>query len=240
MRGDIDAGSQLLDISLDEVAELNLSFRSFTGLSQLVEIFVHAGRMAEGQAVLKGMEQFDAGCYTPKLLRLKGELSLLQRTQAAAQTRRTSSRRRSMRHNGRERYPGRRARRRASPAYCAIKAAPPTPPLASSRSTIASRRDSVLPILLRRNSYWMTSALPDAAKVCSHDARTCMVAMIGDAGRARATARSASERLPEASMGIQLGHQECIEPPNILALRRRRITQEVGGPARITGRRYLA
>ena len=74
MRGDIDAGSQLLDTSLGEVAQSNLSFRSFTGLSQLAEILVQAGRMAEGQAVLKGMEQFEAGFYTPELLRLKGEL----------------------------------------------------------------------------------------------------------------------------------------------------------------------
>jgi predicted ATPase len=32
------------------------------------------------------MEQFEAGCYTPELLRLKGELSLLQGTPAAAET----------------------------------------------------------------------------------------------------------------------------------------------------------
>jgi predicted ATPase/DNA-binding winged helix-turn-helix (wHTH) protein len=85
-RGDIDAGSELLDVSLDEVAQLNLSFRSFTGLSPLVEIFVHAGRMTQGQAVLEGMEQFEAGCYAPELLRLKGELFLLQDTPAAAET----------------------------------------------------------------------------------------------------------------------------------------------------------
>jgi hypothetical protein len=84
--GDIDTGSQLLDTSLDEIAQSNLSFRSFTGLSQLAEILVHAGRMAEGLAVLKGMEQFEAGFYTPELLRIKGELSLLQGTPAAAET----------------------------------------------------------------------------------------------------------------------------------------------------------
>jgi predicted ATPase len=86
MRGDIDTGSQLLDTSLGEVAQSNLSFRSFTGLSQLAEILVQAGRMAEGQAVLKGMEQLEAGFYTPELLRLKGELYLLQGTPAAAAT----------------------------------------------------------------------------------------------------------------------------------------------------------
>jgi predicted ATPase len=86
MSGDIVAGSQLLDASLDEVAQSNLSFRSFTGLSHLVEILLHAGRMAEGLAVLKGMEQYEAGCYTPELLRLKGELSLLHGTLAAVET----------------------------------------------------------------------------------------------------------------------------------------------------------
>jgi len=86
MGGEIDAGSQLLDTSLDEIARSNLSFRSFTGLSQLADVLVHAGRMAEGLAVLKGMEQLEAGCYMPELLRLKGELSLLQGTPAAAET----------------------------------------------------------------------------------------------------------------------------------------------------------
>jgi hypothetical protein len=86
MGGDIVAESQLSDTRLDEVAQSNLSFGSFTGLSHLVEILVHAGRMAEGLAVLKGMEQYEAGCYIPELLRLKGELSLLHGTIAAVET----------------------------------------------------------------------------------------------------------------------------------------------------------
>jgi predicted ATPase len=49
-------------------------------------MLVHAGRTAEGQTVLRGMEQYEAGCYTPELLRLKGELALLQGTLAAAET----------------------------------------------------------------------------------------------------------------------------------------------------------
>jgi hypothetical protein len=75
-----------LDTSLDEIAQSNLGIRSFTGLSQLAEVLVHTRRMAEGLAVLKGMEQLEAGCYTPELLRLKGELFLLQSTPAAAET----------------------------------------------------------------------------------------------------------------------------------------------------------
>jgi predicted ATPase len=86
MAGDIDAGSRLLDISLDEIAQSNVSVRSPTGLSQIVEILVRAGRMAEGLAVLKRMEQLEAAIYTPELLRLKGELSLLHGTPATAET----------------------------------------------------------------------------------------------------------------------------------------------------------
>jgi predicted ATPase len=40
--------------------------------------------MAEGLTVLEaGMEQFEPGCYSPELLRLKGELLLLQSTPPA-------------------------------------------------------------------------------------------------------------------------------------------------------------
>jgi hypothetical protein len=86
MAGDIGAGSQLLDISLDEIAQSNVGVRSPTGLTQIVEILVRGGRMAEGLAVLKRMEQLEAAIYTPELLRLKGELSLLHGTLSAAET----------------------------------------------------------------------------------------------------------------------------------------------------------
>jgi hypothetical protein len=85
MAGDIDAESQLLDISLDEIAQSNVGVRSPTGVTQIVEILVRGGRMAEGFAVLKRMEQLEAAIYTPELLRLKGELSLLHGTLAAVE-----------------------------------------------------------------------------------------------------------------------------------------------------------
>ena len=45
-----------------------------------------AGRIAEGLALLEaGIEQFEPGWFTPELLRLKGELFLLQSTPAAAE-----------------------------------------------------------------------------------------------------------------------------------------------------------
>jgi predicted ATPase len=85
--GNADGGSRQLVTGLDEVVQSNLRFRSLTGISQLAEALTHAGRMAEGLTVLEaGMEQFEPGCYTPELLRLKGELLLLQSTPAVAET----------------------------------------------------------------------------------------------------------------------------------------------------------
>jgi predicted ATPase/DNA-binding winged helix-turn-helix (wHTH) protein len=85
--GNVDRGSRQLVTGLDEVVQSNLRFRSLTGISQLAEALTHAGRMAEGLTVLEaGMEQFEPGCYTPELLRLKGELLLLQSTPAVAET----------------------------------------------------------------------------------------------------------------------------------------------------------
>ena len=58
-----------------------------TGLIELAEALVQAGRIAEGLAVVEAaIEQSEVGWLTPELLRLKGELSLLQGTPAAAET----------------------------------------------------------------------------------------------------------------------------------------------------------
>jgi hypothetical protein len=47
---------------------------------------VHAGRIAEGIAVLEaGIEQAEARWITPELLRIKGELIVLQSTAAGAE-----------------------------------------------------------------------------------------------------------------------------------------------------------
>ena len=83
--GDLDAGLRQLHTELDEVADANLRFRFLTGLGPLVEAVVEAGRIAEGLAMVEtGLNQFEAGCYTPELLRLKGELLLLQDTPSVA------------------------------------------------------------------------------------------------------------------------------------------------------------
>ena len=58
-----------------------------TGLAELSEALGHAGRIAEGLAVLEaGIQQSEGGWLTPELLRLKGELFLLQSTPAVAET----------------------------------------------------------------------------------------------------------------------------------------------------------
>jgi predicted ATPase len=81
MGGDIVVGAQLLDTSLDEVAQFDLGFRS----TLMAEALGQAGRIAEGLALVEaGIEQFEANCYTPELVRLKGELSLLHGRPGAA------------------------------------------------------------------------------------------------------------------------------------------------------------
>jgi len=68
----------------DEIAEPDFSFRSLTGLTELAEALAHTGRIAEALAAVEaGIEQSDGGWITPELLRLKGELFLLQSTPAA-------------------------------------------------------------------------------------------------------------------------------------------------------------
>ncbi len=59
--------------------EPNFSFRSLTGLMPLAEALGQSGRIAEGLALLEaGIGQFEACCFTPEVIRLKGELTLLQ------------------------------------------------------------------------------------------------------------------------------------------------------------------
>jgi predicted ATPase len=85
MGGDIVAGAQQLAISLDKVAQPNFGFRSINGLTLLAEALGRAGRIAEGLALVEvGIEQFEANCVTPELVRLKGELSLLHGRPGAA------------------------------------------------------------------------------------------------------------------------------------------------------------
>jgi predicted ATPase len=64
----------------------NLSFPFLTGLTDLAEALGYAGRIAEGLALVEaGIAQSEAGWLTPELLRLKGELLLLQSATAATE-----------------------------------------------------------------------------------------------------------------------------------------------------------
>jgi hypothetical protein len=85
--GDVDKGSRLLGSGLDEIVEPKFSFWFLTGLSELAEALAHAGRTVEGLALLEtGIEQSEAAWRMPELLRLKGELLLLQSGAAVAET----------------------------------------------------------------------------------------------------------------------------------------------------------
>ena len=56
-------------------------------MSELAGALVHAGRLAEARALIDaGMEQSENCWFTPELLRLKGELSLLQGPPGVAET----------------------------------------------------------------------------------------------------------------------------------------------------------
>ncbi len=82
--GDIDKGLRLLHTA---IAESKLRFRFLTGLGELAEALGDAGRIAEGLALVEaGIAQSEGGWLTPELLRLKGELLLMQSTAAGAKT----------------------------------------------------------------------------------------------------------------------------------------------------------
>jgi hypothetical protein len=166
MGSDIVAGARLLDTSLDEVAQSDLGFRSTTGLTLLVDLVARgvdiavriadlpdsslvaraealgrAGRIAEGLALAEaGIEQFEANCVTPELVRLKGELSLLHGRPGAAGSAEIHFRQAldRAREHGALSWELR--------AATSLARLPLTPPPVSSRSTIASPRVSGPPI----------------------------------------------------------------------------------------------
>jgi len=84
--GDVGTGSRPSDASIDEIKQSDPNFRSLTGLTELVEALMKAGRSAEGVAALDGgaAQSSETGCFTPELLRLQGELLLLQTAPATA------------------------------------------------------------------------------------------------------------------------------------------------------------
>jgi predicted ATPase len=84
--GDLAARSELLQTGCDEIADPDVRFRFSSSLSELAGALAHSGRIAEGLAVIEaGIEQVEAGWATPELLRLKGDLLLLQNVAAGAE-----------------------------------------------------------------------------------------------------------------------------------------------------------
>jgi predicted ATPase/DNA-binding winged helix-turn-helix (wHTH) protein len=83
--GDLGGRSRRRPSGRDEVAAPNFSFRSLSGLTQLAEALGQAGRTTEGLAALEAdVEQFEDGCFSPELIRLKGELTMQQDMPGAA------------------------------------------------------------------------------------------------------------------------------------------------------------
>jgi predicted ATPase/DNA-binding winged helix-turn-helix (wHTH) protein len=77
--GDLDGGSPLLRAGLDEIIDPNSGLWFLTGLGELAEALGHLGRCAEGlAAVERGIDRSQRGWLAPELLRIKGELLLLQ------------------------------------------------------------------------------------------------------------------------------------------------------------------
>ena len=85
--GDVDTGLPLLRAGLHQITDPNPSFPFLTGFCEIAEAFVRAGRIADGMTMVEaGIERYPGGWLTPELLRLKGEILLLQSTPAAAET----------------------------------------------------------------------------------------------------------------------------------------------------------
>src|SRR5713226_8021144 len=84
--GDLDGGSPLLRAGLYEITEPNSGLWFLTGLSEMAEALGHAGRFADGLArVERGIDRSQRGWLAPELLRIKGELLLLQGTTGTAE-----------------------------------------------------------------------------------------------------------------------------------------------------------
>jgi hypothetical protein len=83
--GDSGAGSWLPDSGPEEIAKPDPSFRFLAGLSELTEALAQAGRITDALALVEaGIEHSAAGWLTPELLRVRGELLLLQGAPGAA------------------------------------------------------------------------------------------------------------------------------------------------------------
>jgi hypothetical protein len=86
--GDLDGGSPLLRAGLHEITEPDADITEpdadlwfLTGLGHMAEALGQAGRFADGIATVeRGLDRSQRGWLAPELLRIKGELLLLQGT----------------------------------------------------------------------------------------------------------------------------------------------------------------
>jgi predicted ATPase/DNA-binding winged helix-turn-helix (wHTH) protein len=82
----VGTSSRPPDATIEEIDHSDIDFRSLTVLTELAEALMRVGRSDEAIAALdRGTAQSpERGCFTPELLRLRGELMLLQTGQATA------------------------------------------------------------------------------------------------------------------------------------------------------------
>jgi hypothetical protein len=101
------AGSPALGAETGDAADPNASFAILTGLSEQVEALGQAGRCSEALALLEaGSRGCEPGWLTPELLRLRGELFLMQALPRPVKRRTPFSGRRSMKRAGKDRWLG--------------------------------------------------------------------------------------------------------------------------------------
>jgi hypothetical protein len=149
--GDLDTGLQWLQTRLDEIAGPNVSFRFLTGLAELAEALGHAGWIAEGLALVEaGIQQSEGGWLTPELLRLKGELFLLQSSSPVSQT---------AEHHFRQRSNGQGA------LSWELRAATSLARLLRDRDRIGEARDLLAPIYERFTEGFGTADLREAKRL---------------------------------------------------------------------------
>jgi hypothetical protein len=86
-RGQLESSSRQPRGRLDELSEPNPNFRILLGVTELAGALAQVGRIADGLAKLEAAsEQFEPSWLTPELLRLKGELLLMQSSTVGMET----------------------------------------------------------------------------------------------------------------------------------------------------------
>jgi hypothetical protein len=77
--GDLDGGPPLLRAGFNEITDPDPGLWFLTGLDQMAEALGHVGRVADGLATVEhGIGRSQKGWLAPELMRIKGELLLLE------------------------------------------------------------------------------------------------------------------------------------------------------------------